>query len=155
DAGPGSDIEGESVEPVDALAIEYFEEGGSAAGRMELARIDASPVRYYARTTATSSWVTVPASVAQQVEDDARTILGLEPIDRPEPAPPSHGATPSSGDAQGHAAQEADPHGSAQPTPAGSQEGPRTPPASPHGSQASASASPHGSQVSSPASPHG
>ncbi len=94
EAQPGSDVEDASVPPVEVLTIEYQAAGGDALGRMELARVETQPVRYYARTTATRAWVTVPRSVAQQVEDDGRSVVGLEPIERPEPEPEAPPASP-------------------------------------------------------------
>ena len=113
DAEPGADIEGESAATTQALTLEYLGSGGDRIGHLELARVDTQPARYYARSDATQAWVTVPRSIAQQVEDDARTVLGLEPIDRPEPEPPPQ-PTPTTPAADAGAAT-----GAAPPTPPG------------------------------------
>jgi len=115
-AQPGSDIEGESATVVPVLTIEFLEPRDEPAGTVELVRVDAQPIRYYARSSATRAWVTVPRSIAQQVEDDARTILGLDPVVRPEPpAPPQRtpAATPDAGTATSE--PPTDPHGHAAP----------------------------------------
>jgi hypothetical protein len=85
-------------------ALDYLEKGaepGAGAGRtlvpeqiarlafsgdkkdtIELVRIPGAKPndhKYYARSTATGAWVTVPKSLADQVAEDVPTVLGVEP----------------------------------------------------------------------------
>jgi len=87
DARPGSDLEGVSAPPVPVLRLEYFDEDGDSLGTLELVRVDAQEPQYYAKSNATRAWVKVTASVARQIEDDVRPVVGLEPIHRQEPSP--------------------------------------------------------------------
>lgn len=82
---PGSDLE-ESAPSEPSMRLTIEGEDGEL-GRMEMARVDVLPLAYYVRTETTRDWVRVPTSVAQAFEDDARTVLGQEPITRPEPPP--------------------------------------------------------------------
>ncbi|MCA9606240.1 MAG: DUF4340 domain-containing protein [Myxococcales bacterium] len=84
---PGAELD----EPATAEAsvrLTFRGEDGEL-GRMELRRVDRIPLVYYARTESTHDWTIVPTSVAQSFEDDARTVLGLDPLDRPEPPAPA------------------------------------------------------------------
>ncbi|MCZ7682337.1 MAG: DUF4340 domain-containing protein [Sandaracinaceae bacterium] len=88
DARPGADLdEGMSVAPQAVMRIDYQGEHGSELGFLEMQRAEATPA-YYARTETTRSWVRVPTSVAQQIEEDLRSMLGVAPLERPaQPAP--------------------------------------------------------------------
>lgn len=107
DAEPGSDLEdGASHERVNVFTVDFKGEGGSELDRLELVRIMAEEPAYYARTRTTRGWVKVAASVARQVENDGRQVLGMDPL--PEPPPPIP-TTPDAGvPVDGSAA--ADPH---------------------------------------------
>lgn len=88
---PGQEPGAELEQPATAetsLRLTFRGEDGEL-GRMELRRVDRIPLVYYVRTETTRDWVTVPASVAQSFEDDARSVLGLDPLDRPEPPAPA------------------------------------------------------------------
>jgi hypothetical protein len=79
-AEPGSDLEsdgGLSVIPL--VRLEYKTEDGDALGFLELVRVEgADEPAFYTRSEATRSWVTIRSSAGQQVEQDVRTIVGLE-----------------------------------------------------------------------------
>ncbi|MGE0791300.1 MAG: DUF4340 domain-containing protein [Sandaracinaceae bacterium] len=95
---PGSDLEGESTPPpVSVMRLRFEGEDGDELGRLELSRVDTSPPAYYARTETTRGWVRVPPSVAQELEDDARPVLGLDPIDRTPPPTATDAGTEDAG----------------------------------------------------------
>lgn len=160
DAEPGSDIEDSDIENGDAPApeasIEFTVHGEDGElGRMELRRVDLIPPVYYVRTETTHDWVRVPASVAQGFEDDARTVLGLDAIERPQPEPPAPTESGETPDAGAGAATEAAP-GAAPATPTA----PASPPAAPASPHAPATPTAPASPTSpasqhAPASPHG
>lgn len=96
---PGAEPGAELAEPATAeasLSLTIRGEDGEL-GRMELRRVDRIPLAYYVRTETTRDWVTVPSSVAQSFEDDARAVLGLEPLARPEPPAPAVSEVPDAG----------------------------------------------------------
>ncbi len=156
---PGSDLEGDAPAPTSVMRLTFEGEGGEELGRLELSRVDASPAAYYARTETTRGWVRVPPSVAQAFEDDARPVLGLDPIDRtPEAAPEGTAAADDGSAAEGESAEGESAEGDAVPAPEGSADDappPGVPPhgASPHGAPPHG-ASPHGASPQG-ASPHG
>lgn len=93
DASPGGSEAGVSAAPVPVVRVVYRGDGDAELGRLELVRVDGDEVEYYARTETTRSWVLVPNSVAAQVEEDARSVVDLAPLVRPEsPGEPSEGA---------------------------------------------------------------
>ncbi len=74
--------------PVPVLSMRFKGAAGEGLGEVELVRIDgqlSGGRTYYARGPATRAWVTVVPTVAQQLEDDARAMVGLEPLPRPPP----------------------------------------------------------------------
>ncbi|MCC7537189.1 MAG: hypothetical protein IT379_13285 [Deltaproteobacteria bacterium] len=81
---PGAEPGSATSRPTRVLEIVY-RTGGRETGRLELVRLDTTPIEYFARSDVTRSWVEVPRSVATEVEQDVRPVLGLEPL----PAPPS------------------------------------------------------------------
>jgi hypothetical protein len=89
DAEPGSDMENVTVAAEPVVVIEYRGDGDAELGRLELVKVPAEQPEYYARTETTRAWVKVVRSLAQQVEDDVRPVVGLEPLEREEPAPPT------------------------------------------------------------------
>ncbi|MCS6800001.1 MAG: DUF4340 domain-containing protein [Myxococcota bacterium] len=95
DAAPGSDLT-ESAGRTTVVEIAYRDPRGRQLGRLELVRVDAAEPQYYARTETTRGWVKVLRSVAQQVDDDARPVVGLDPVTRTEaPTTRSDGGTAS------------------------------------------------------------
>lgn len=90
DAEPGSDLDGMSVAPERVMRVEYRGERGEL-GSLELVRVDGTERTYYARSETTRSWVRVPTSVAQQIEDDLRSMLGVAPLERPSAPTPAAG----------------------------------------------------------------
>ena len=112
DAAPGSDLEGEAAAAASEQTMElvYLDADGDPLGHLQMVRVDAAMPEYYVKTDATRHWVKVPRSAAIQVEDDARELLGLEPLVRPEPAaepeatgPGSPGSAPDGSAADGSA----------------------------------------------------
>jgi len=97
DARPGSDLEGMSASPERVMRIEYRGQRGEL-GFVELERVSGTELSYYARTETTRSWVKVPSSVAQQIEDDLRSMLDVPPLERPAP-PPAPAETETAADA--------------------------------------------------------
>ncbi len=92
DAGPGSDLdEAMSVAPEPVMRVTYQGERGADLGFFELQRVNGASLADYARTETTRSWVRVPSSVAQQIEEDLRSMLSVAPLERP--APPAPAAT--------------------------------------------------------------
>jgi len=95
EAQPGSELEGMSVSPERVMRVEYRGARGEL-GFLELSRVTgASELTYYARSETTRSWVKVPSSVAQQIEDDLRSMLSVAPLERPAapaPAPAASGS---------------------------------------------------------------
>ncbi len=136
DAQPGADLEGMSATPERVLRIDYQGES-CELGFVEITRVDGAEQAYYARSETTRSWVRVPSSVAQQIEDDLRSMLGVEPIEHPSATPrpaqqqgESEGA-PQPG-AESGAAPTPAPSGTAPtPAPSGSASPPAPPPAAP------------------------
>lgn len=88
DARPGADLEGISAAGQRVMRVDFVGERGPL-GFFELERVDGTEAAYYARTETTRSWVRVPSSVAQQIEDDLRSMLGVAPLERPEPPRPT------------------------------------------------------------------
>ncbi len=117
DARPGADMEGMSVTPAQVLRMDYQGESGPL-GFLELTRVEGEEEGYYARTETTRSWVRVPASVAAQIEDDLRSMLGVDPLEHPSAQPQSARAGASE-DAAQPGATEGQPGGQ----PAGASEG--------------------------------
>lgn len=112
DAAPGSDLEGDEAEglgaPVAALRLVYRDAEGAELGRLALERVDGSGAQwFYAESDATRGWVTVMRSVATQVEDDGRLVLGLDPVERPEDRPTA--AAPDGGADEDGAAEPDEP----------------------------------------------
>jgi hypothetical protein len=85
EARPGADLEGLSAPSARVMRIDFTGERGGL-GFVELERVDGAEAAYYARTETTRSWVRVPTSLAQQIEDDLRSMLGVAPLERPTPA---------------------------------------------------------------------
>ena len=86
DARPGADMEGMSVTPEPVVRMDYQGESGPL-GFLELTRVEGEEEGYYARTETTRSWVRVPSSVAAQIEDDLRSMLGVDPLEHPSAHP--------------------------------------------------------------------
>ncbi|MEM9193206.1 MAG: DUF4340 domain-containing protein [Myxococcota bacterium] len=103
DQGPGEELES-SAEVSDVLRVSYSDGEGESIGSLELKRVEAPDLTYYARSETSRRWVKVPNSVARFVEDDGREILSLEAIVREEPS------NESSPDAEG--TEGTDPEGS-------------------------------------------
>lgn len=100
EAQPGADLSDleESVAPERVMRVEYRGARGEL-GFLELSRVTgASELSYYARSETTRSWVRVPSSLAQQIEDDLRSMLGVAPLERPASAAPAPSPA-ASGDA--------------------------------------------------------
>ncbi|MCB9594718.1 MAG: DUF4340 domain-containing protein [Sandaracinaceae bacterium] len=89
-AEPGSEL-AESAAAEVSMRLTIRGEDGEL-GHMEMRRVDRVPLSYYVRTETTRDWVTVPASVAQAFEDDARSVLGLDALERPTPPAPAPAA---------------------------------------------------------------
>lgn len=104
DASPGADLgPGATAERV--LRMDYRGEDGEL-GFLELERVTGAELDYYARSETTQSWVRVPSSIAAQIEEDLRAMLGVDPLERPAPppaAPPSPSpSSPSGADEKHH-----------------------------------------------------
>src|SRR5262249_22801560 len=67
---PGSDIKEAHPAPVPVLTLSYITENANDLGTLDLVRVDTQPARFYAKSEATRSWVTVASSVAVQVSED-------------------------------------------------------------------------------------
>jgi hypothetical protein len=94
DAEPGADLEGFSAAGQRVMRIDFTGEQGSI-GFMELERVDGTEPAYYARTETSRSWVRVPSSLARQIEDDLRSMLGVAPLERPDAPAPATPRTPT------------------------------------------------------------
>ncbi len=77
--GPGS-AKGKTAVPVDVVKVELK---GDKAGRIEIVKIPFgnNDADYFARTTATRGWVTVPKSLAAQIESDVGGVVGIDKPD--------------------------------------------------------------------------
>ena len=85
--------QGRSAVP-DAVVTLHFE-SEQGAERLQLQRVRGTAgaaATWFARTRATTAWVSVPASIAKQVADDVPTVLGVEQPDSA-PAPGQASAT--------------------------------------------------------------
>ena len=89
DAAPGSDLEDAGdAEPVALLT--FKDAGGDTLETLRLVRVEAGEsVHWYGQSDATRSWVSLTPSVARQVEDDLRLVLGMDPLPEPVPVPAS------------------------------------------------------------------
>lgn len=101
DTEPGAQGGAVSAAPVPVVRLAFRGEGDSELGSLELVRVDGEQSEYYARTETTRSWVLVPRSVSAQLEEDARSVVGLEALVRAAPpaleeAPDAGAATPAS-----------------------------------------------------------
>lgn len=78
---PGSDLDAAKQGPVEivpVLSVSFADPNGDSLGKLELVRIGlAAGPEFYGRSETTAAWVKLPASLAQQVEDDVRAVLGL------------------------------------------------------------------------------
>lgn len=106
---PGSELAGgaggRQVTPVATLR---YEADGREKGTLTLVRIEtAGAPTYYARSEVTHGWVKVLGSVATQVEQDARPVVGLDPI-APPPEPPAQRPSPAAGGSDGSVAPRPD-----------------------------------------------
>jgi hypothetical protein len=88
-AVPGSELSPPRTELKDVVEVEYFLEGKSQ-GKLRLARTADGNDHYYVRSEASRNWVTVSEVVAQQIENDAPVVVGLEAA----PAKPAAPAAP-------------------------------------------------------------
>lgn len=66
--------EGGSAPIVNVLTIEYFGASGSL-GRAEIRKVDADEAEYFGRSPATRSWITLSASLLEQVERDLESVV--------------------------------------------------------------------------------
>jgi hypothetical protein len=80
-ARPGSDLTASTAERERVLRLDFAGERG-ALGFLELERLGTADPAYYAKSESTRGWVRVPTSVAQQIEDDLRALLGVAPLER-------------------------------------------------------------------------
>lgn len=88
-AEPGSELDataGANKVVTSLLTLTYTGGDGEELGKLELVRVDAASKTYYARTSVTRGWVTVPTSAAEKVEEEVRPVLGLEELPAPEDA---------------------------------------------------------------------
>lgn len=83
---PGAREGAVSAAPVPVLRLTYRGDGDHELGTLELVRVDGAESEYFARTETTRSWVQVPSSVATQIEEDSRPVVGLAPRAPPAPA---------------------------------------------------------------------
>lgn len=107
DTGPGDDLDDDAGAgaPVDVATVIYLDEAGQELGRIALARVESdSDTWFYGKSDVTRGWTTLSRPTGVQVEDDARLILGLDPVERPEDRVPE--SAPEDGEAG--AAAEAD-----------------------------------------------
>ncbi len=51
---------------------------GDKPGRLELVKVAGKPTAFYARSEASGAWVTVTGSIAEKVEADVATVLGVQ-----------------------------------------------------------------------------
>ncbi|MBW2460177.1 MAG: DUF4340 domain-containing protein [Deltaproteobacteria bacterium] len=112
DAEPGADLEGRTdAAPEPVLTLSWTGADGEEIGHLEMVKLPLTRPVYYARSEATRAWVRVVATTAQEVEDDARSVVGLPPIVRPVPeAPtPAEGAEGTEGTEGAAATEGADP----------------------------------------------
>lgn len=113
-AEPGSELDataGANKVVTPLLTLTYSGGDGAELGKLELVRVDAAAKTYYARTSVTRAWVTVPTSAAQKVEEEVRAVLGLEELPSSEPeALESPSEPPPPAAPQVPAAPAADPH---------------------------------------------
>lgn len=89
---PGGD--GATLEPIATLTFQNGD--GKVVDQWKLDRTESpTEVGYYARSRATRAWVELPTSLAKDVAHDVRPVLGLDPVDEPEPVAPA-ASTPAS-----------------------------------------------------------
>ena len=112
-AEPGSDLE-QSAPSERSMRLTVTGEDGEL-GFMEMQRVDVLPLAYYVRTETTRDWVRVPVSVAQAFEDDLRSVLGLDPLDRPEPEPVQTPAVEPGGESASETGAETEAEGASEP----------------------------------------
>ena len=104
---PGSELDEPSGEKVEVLSLRYLDEEDDEIGRLAVVRVGEESATYYGQTETSRAWVRLPGSVARQVENDGRLVLGLDPLpestttapDAPPPSttpqlPPSHPPIP-------------------------------------------------------------
>jgi len=87
DAAPGADLDADkrAGDPQDVLSLVYRDEAGGELGRLDLARVESeTSTWFYGRSGVTGGWTSLLRNVGVQVEDDARLILSLDPVERPE-----------------------------------------------------------------------
>lgn len=75
---PGSDLDGESAQPETVVKLQYLDERDREIGRLELAVVRTATPAYYVRSETTRNWVRITDSVASQIEEDSRQVVGLE-----------------------------------------------------------------------------
>lgn len=98
DARPGAELDGVSAASERVVRLDY-RGPRRQLGFLEIERVmGAAEPTYYARTETTRGWVTVPTSIATQIEDDLRAMLDLPPLERPSTAPASGADAASSSD---------------------------------------------------------
>ena len=61
-----------------AKAVVSLRYQGDKPGRLELVKVAGKPTTFYARSEASGAWVTVTGSIAEKVEGDVATVLGVE-----------------------------------------------------------------------------
>ncbi len=74
DAEPGD----ERTPAASAKAVVSLRYQGDKPGRLELVKVAGKPTTFYARSEASGAWVTVTGSIAEKVEGDVATVLGVE-----------------------------------------------------------------------------
>lgn len=92
---------------VPVLTLDYADSGGDSLGKLELMRLAVREANaqesgeateasdYYARSETTFSWVKLPRSLAGQVEEDLRAVVGMPADSKAKDASPSKAASPA------------------------------------------------------------
>ena len=73
DTDPG----GERTPVAKATSVVSLRYEGDKSGRLELVKVAGKPTTFYARSEASNAWVTVTGSIAEKVEEDVATVLGV------------------------------------------------------------------------------
>jgi hypothetical protein len=131
--------EGLDVQPVASLR---FRDGkDKELDRLEIVRVVSDDaVEYHAQSGATRSWVRMPRSLAREVAQDVRPVLGLEPVEEPEIKKPEPPPVPER--AEGAATEGAAEGADGQTAPEGAQAPPGAAPPQAAGNPHAAGASP-------------
>jgi hypothetical protein len=95
---PDEEPGGDGADAQAVATLRFLDKRDKVVDELVLLRTVADDaVEYYARTKATRSWVKLPRSLAKEVAQDVRPVMGLEAVDEPEPInPPEPPPAPSS-----------------------------------------------------------